>query len=133
MTTDTSPSSVGPQGFYGAAVYTDDFDYSIVEDSEPLPSLTAAVRGAAGIAMNCVASIAVAGVVTLTPDVFMPSAYSEPVPFSRGAHVHDGTEGRPADLRLMTERMRERAGLVARLFQRTPHPGADEPDPDYGF
>jgi hypothetical protein len=37
------------------------------------------------------------------------------------------------DLRLMTERMRERAGFAARLFQRTPHPGADEPDPDYGL
>ena len=35
---------------------------------------------------------------------------------------------KPVDV--MTERMREHAGVARRVFQRTPHPGADEPDPD---
>ena len=33
----------------------------------------------------------------------------------------------------MTKTMKEHAALADRLFERTPHPGMDDPEPDYGF
>ena len=36
-------------------------------------------------------------------------------------------------LKAMTALMRERADLALRLFQRTPHPGMDDLDPEYEF
>ena len=33
----------------------------------------------------------------------------------------------------MTEKMREGAAFAARVFERTPHPGAHDADPDYGL
>jgi hypothetical protein len=40
---------------------------------------------------------------------------------------------RPPNILRMTALMREQAALAARVFQRTPHPGADDTEPDYGF
>lgn len=134
MTTDTS-TTVRPPSFYTPELYVDELDYTLVENGEPLPYLDAALlRSIAARAISYVAAIAVAGTITLTspaaPSTIPSSAVTEPAAVAR-----DGTDDPSArvDLRLMTERMRERSGLAARLFQRTPHPGADERDPDYGF
>jgi hypothetical protein len=133
MTTDAA-SIVRPPNFYAPDLYVDDLDYTTIEDAELLPSLDARLlQSIAEGVISCVAAVAVAGTMTLgptSPATIGSSAVTEPAAVARKSS--DEPDAR-VDLRLMTERMRERSGLAARLFQRTPHPGADERDPDYEF
>jgi len=128
MTTDTV-STVRPPGFYDSELYINDIEYLVFdEDVEPLPSLDQSLlKEVAARMLTCVAAIAVFGMVTVAEAA--ATAISEPV----GPAPHVSGPGDQLDLRTMTNRMRENAGFAARLFQRTPHPGSDEPDPDYGI
>lgn len=128
MTTDTA-TTVRPPGFYDSELYVDDLDYMTLEEVEPLPSLDQQLlKQVAKNVIACVATVAALGI-TIAEAPIATSAVSEPAAVARDAREPD----KPADIRLMTQRMRERAGLASRLFARTPHPGADETDPDYGF
>jgi hypothetical protein len=39
----------------------------------------------------------------------------------------------PGELHVQTDLMRERAAMAGVLFIKAPHPGMDDPEPDYGF
>jgi hypothetical protein len=132
MTTTATTTTVRPPSFYAPEVYVDDLDYTTIENAQPLDSLNEGlVRSIAQRAFSCIASVAVAGLITVAgaPGT-VSSSVTEPAVVSRNGLDEPAAR---VDLRLMTERMRERSGLAARLFQRTPHPGADERDPDYGL
>jgi hypothetical protein len=129
MTTDTY--TVRPPGFYDSELYVDDIEYITVEDAKPLPSLdrTLLTKIAIGV-QTSVAAVAVAGLLTIAVPAY---ALSEPPGAVSAAVAQPDEPDKPLDLRAMTGRMRQHAGFAERLFQRTPHPGADEPDPDYGL
>src|SRR2546427_32381 len=72
---------------------------------------------------------AVAGILTIPAGGNLPFAVSEPAVASEDI----SHSPRSPDMVTMTAYMREQAALAARLFQRTPHPGDDDVEPDYGL
>jgi hypothetical protein len=127
MTTTT----IAVQNFYAVEafeVYHEDFDFTVLESAEPLPSLMKAVRSACSHAMVTAAAIAFTGILMLPAGSDLRIGMSEPMTVSPLGEPRGGP-----DIVTMTAYMRERAGLASRVFERTPHPGAEDPEPDYGF
>lgn len=119
--------------FYGPTLYEPDVEYSNVPSTAELRELDAPEqiewRSSSWLTRT-------AATLTLCAALGSPISTSNPVVVLSGAL---GTTGRASPLTSVTEtdemtsRMRKRAGLVSSMFRRTPHPGAAEVDPDYGF
>jgi hypothetical protein len=112
--------------FYATDLFDEEVDFSIVEDLPVLETVRDAAQSAADWVVRAVAAGAIAATLSLSLP-FIPAFVTVP-PEARAAAA-----ARAAVVDTMTARMTARAGLASRLFQRTPHPGADEADPDYGF
>lgn len=124
-----SVSSQNPN-FYSVeavAIYGATFDFTVSEDTEPLQTLPSAIRSVCSRALVTVAAVAFSGVLTFSERI-CPSAMSTPTTVAADSGPRDGP-----DIVQMTEYMRVRASLASRIFARTPHPGANDSDPDYGF
>ena len=106
-------------------VYEENFDFTVIESAEPLPSAARMLRAAISRTLATVVFAAVTGILTIPPGG-LPFGASETTAIRQDAP-------RAPDAVTMTAFMREQATLAARMFQRTPHPGADDIEPDYGF
>lgn len=127
MTTTTKAA----QNFYtveALEIYHEDFDFTVLESAEPLPSLPKAVRSVCSRALLTVAAVAFTGILTLSAGGKIHIGMSEPMTVSPIGEPRGGP-----DVVTMTAYMRERAGFASRVFERTPHPGAEDAEPDYGF
>ena|SRR2546422_3606886 len=124
--TDTSTTTTNFYNMDAREIYAADFDYTVIESAQPLPSLRDALRSA--LACTLVVA-AVAGILTIPAGGNLPFAVSEPAVASEDI----SHSPRSPDMVTMTAYMREQAALAARLFQRTPHPGDDDVEPDYGL
>ena len=126
MTASTSPTP----SFYdveATEVYTDAVGFSVIEDPHPLPTLNKVVRSILSGVGAMATAVALTGVLTIARGETYPSHISQ----ATMASADWGPEG--FGIVSMTEHMRQRASLAATVFVKTPHPGADDPDPDYGF
>lgn len=108
-----------------AEIYSEDFDFTVIAD-DPLPTLRKVVRSVLTRVLTIAASAAVTAILTIPAGGNLPFDTSEPVLFTESA------EEAP-NLVTMTAHMRERAAFASRVFRRTPHPGDDDIEPDYGF
>jgi hypothetical protein len=123
------PKATTVTNFYKADatdVYAENFDFTVIEPAEPLPGAAKTLRSAIARTLATVVVAAVAGILTIPPGGMLPFGVSETSAIRQDAP-------RAPDVVTMTALMHERAALAARLFQRTPHPGADDPEPDYDF
>jgi hypothetical protein len=108
-------------------VYAESFDFTVVESAAPMPNATRNKLLAAISRKLATAVVAVAtGIVTIP----MGGAY--PFGISVTSTVVQEVS-HASDIIAITNLMRERAELAKRVFQRTPHTGNDDVEPDYGF
>ena len=108
-------------------VLTHDFDYSTHSDREPVEHKSRWVKWIpSGLAATAVAATA-ALVLAVGPQVLNLQAFDGAgiSPFHRADVQRNLSE--------LTRKMQARALLARRVFKRVPHPGENEPDPDYGF
>jgi hypothetical protein len=123
------PKATTGTNFYKAdatEVYAENFDFTVIESAEPLPSLAKTLRSAIARVLATAVVAAVTGILTIPPEGLLPFGVSETSAIRQNAP-------RAPDVVTMTAFMRERAALAARVFQRTPHPGDDDIEPDYGL
>ena len=107
-------------------VYRSDLDFSVLEDSKPLASLEPAVKEVLSWVAQTLVAVGCTVALSIAPGGLSSSYLSEPPEVAQ--ENYQGVDGQT-----MTAIMQERAELASRIFQRTPHPGADDPDPDYGL
>lgn len=108
-------------------VYSKDFDFTVIEPTDPLPTLGKAVRSVLICVLTAAMTAAAPAMLTIPPGGNLPFDTSE-------ATVVTENDPRPPDVLTMTAYMRDRAALASRIFQRTPHPGVnDDDEPDYAF
>ena len=121
--------------FYGASLYEPDVEYSEVPQTLELRQLAPEQiewRPSSWLTRA-------AATLSLCAALGSPMSTSSPVVViggssgmaGRASPVNDRGSVTPIDE--ITSRMQARAGLVSRMFRRTPHPGATDVDPDYGF
>ena len=110
MIAETIKTRNRPQTFYGPEVFTDEIDYTIVEQpQQPLETLPMAVQSIARQALRCIGVSIVAGVVTFAPSLASDSvaatitAISTPPDsvVSRGARVRQKLNALPERLEQM--------------------------------
>jgi hypothetical protein len=122
----------GPN-FYNARaaeIYHDDFDFTVQEAAAPLDQLASVVAAATARAARIVATVAFSGVLVIPPGGNLPSDFCHPTATS---DVRDRQPPETSAVVAMTALMRARADVAGRVFSRSPHPGADDSDPDYDF
>jgi len=126
MTTMTSATT----DFYVAEaveVYAEEFDFTVVHSAEPLPCLLKVLRSVGAHVLTTAVAAAFTGMLTFSAGI-QAIAVSEPNAVAGQVEP----SGSP-NVITMTAQMRQQAALASKLFTRTPHPGADDPEPDYGF
>ncbi len=111
--------------FYSGAVFADeDLDYTFVEDPDPLT--TEPVRFVAKV-VAAAGAVALTGLLTFQVGV-LPVGMSTPAVrtmFAETSPQHG--------LASLTKEMKRRAEFARRLLAPMEHPGAGDPEPDYGF
>ncbi len=107
-------------------VYAESFDFTVIESSAPLPSAAKTLRSAISRWLVTAVVASVTGISTIPLGGMLSFGLSEISVIRQDAP-------RAPDAVTMTALLRERAALAARVFERTPHPGADDPEPDYDF
>ena len=123
------PKSLPVTNFYksdASEVYSEEFDFTIIDSAAPSPGAAKTLRSAISRSLATAVVAAVTGILTIAPGSMLSFGVSE-ISIIR----QDAT--RTPEIVMMTAFMRERAALASQIFQRTPHPGADDLEPEYGF
>jgi hypothetical protein len=126
------PTMPAASNFYGAdaaAIYSANFDYTVIESDNAQPNVSRNTLRAAicrTLSTAAVAAIAFSGILSF------PSAGLLPYGVSVTSSLTQQASRSPGVIE-MTAIMRERAALATRLFHSAPHPGNDDVEPDYGF
>jgi hypothetical protein len=114
--------------FYDSTVFETEVDFTMISDAELQPPLRHDRAPFSSRLIN-VAAVAFAGVLTLSIATWSTSTTDPRTTSSVASPPTRSPKPAPA----MTATMKRRAALAERLFAHVPHPGADEPDPDYGL
>jgi hypothetical protein len=107
-------------------VYAEKFDFTVIESAALLPGAVKMLCSAISRTLATAVVAAVTGILMIPPGGMLSFGVSEACVIRQ-----DGP--RAPEVVTMTAFMRERAALAAQVFQRTPHLGADDIEPDYGF
>jgi hypothetical protein len=115
--------------FYGSRVYDSEVDFSSYDDLHVAVESPPPVLNLGGL-VNRVAVAAMTGVLLFSVGLSTHSITGARTVVVRPA---SNTPKDRVDPRKAVAVLRRQSALAAGLFERTPHPGQDDPEPDYGF